>query len=56
MRHENDVVDVCEVAGTKEAIEWGSMKQRLAILVFPELINVIKQLNINTKLNECKQI
>ena len=32
MKHENDIVDVWEVAGTKQTTEWGSMKHCLAIL------------------------
>ena len=32
MRYESDIVDVWEVAGTKESTEWGGMKQYLPIL------------------------
>ena len=32
MKHESNIVDVWEVAGTKEATEWGAMKQCLPIL------------------------
>ena len=32
MKHEGDIVDVSEVAGTKQTTEPGAMKQCLAIL------------------------
>ena len=55
MKHESDIVDVWEVAGTKQTTEWGGMKQCLTILGLQGLINVIKQLDINTDLNKYKQ-
>ena len=33
MKHESDIVDVWEVAGTEQTTESGAMKQCLAILV-----------------------
>ena len=56
MKHESDIVGVWEVAGTKQTTEWGGMKQCLAILELQGLINVIKQLDINTDLNKYKQM
>ena len=55
-KHESDIVDLWEVAGTKQTTEWGGIKQCLAILELQGLINVIKQLNINTDLNKYKQM
>lgn len=34
MEHESDIVDIWEVAGTKETTELDTMKQYLAILAF----------------------
>ena len=56
MKHESDMVDVWEVAGTKQTTEWGGMKQYLAILELQGLMNVMKQLDINTDLNKYKQM
>ena len=54
--NETRIADVWEVAGTKQTTEWGGMKQYLAILELQGLINVIKQLDINTDLNKYKQM
>ena len=56
MKHESGIVDVWEVAGTKQTIESGGMKQCFAVLELQGLINVIKQLDINTGLNKYKQM
>ena len=56
MKHESDIVDVWGVAGTKQTTESGGMKQCFAVLELQGLINVIKQLDINTDLNKYKQM
>ena len=56
MKHESEIADVWKLAGTKQTIEWGGMKQCLAILELQGLINIIKQLDINTDLNKYKQM
>ena len=55
MKRESDIVDIREVAGIKQTTEWGALKQCLTILGPQGLINVIKQLDINTNLNRYKQ-
>ena len=56
VKHERDIAGLWKIAGTKQITEWGGMKQSLAILGIQGLINVIKQLNINTDLYKYKQM
>ena len=56
MKYESGIVDVWGVAGTKQTTESGGMKQCFAVLELQGLINVIKQLDINTDLNKYKQM
>ena len=57
MKYESSIVDVWEVAVTKQTTEWGGMKQCFAVLELQGLINIIKQLDINTTdLSKYKQM
>ena len=50
----HDIVHVWEVAWIKQTTGWGALKQCLAILGLQVLINIIKQLDLNTNLNKYK--